>query len=61
MSFQYSSASVQLAISKTSVLNAYNDHFAQVPAVNPPAKLKAKSKRLAGIWALPFMTDRSRK
>ena len=61
MSFQDFNTSVQTAINENSILNASNDHLSEVPAVTPPAKLKAKPKRLTGIWALPFSADNPRK
>ena len=61
MSFRDSNTTIQTAIKETSILKASNDHLTEAPAVTPVVKLKAKPKRLTGIWALPFMADSPRK
>ena len=61
MSFQDSNTAVQTAINKTGILNASNDRLTEVPAVTPPARLKAKPSSCKGIWALPFTADSRRK
>ena len=52
--------STELDIDQLNALDAVNDHLVEVPAITPPAKLKAKRSRIKGAWALPF-TSSSRK
>ena len=46
--------STELDTDQLNALEAVNDHLVEVPAMTPPAKLKAKRTYLKGIWSLPF-------